>query len=71
MEVDYFWHLPSSLKLLGLWKAILETSKSIILVGCLNWASICIIPTQSRGRILVVTQTTFGKIAGWESLASH
>ena len=42
----------------------------MILVGCLSWASLCTIPTWSRGRILVVTWTTFGKVAGWESLAS-
>ena len=70
-EAAYFWHLPSSLKLLGLWKVILETSKCVIPVGCLSWASLCTIPTQSRDRILVVTQTTFGKVAGWKNLASH
>ena len=40
-------------------------------MGCLSWASLCIIPTRSRGRILVVTRTTFSKVAGWEILASH
>jgi len=71
MEADYFWYLPSSLKLLGLWKAILETSKSVTLVECQSWASLCIISTWSRGRILAVTWTTFGKVVDWESLASH
>jgi len=40
-------------------------------VGCLSWALLCTIPTQSRGRFLAVTQTTFSKIASWESLASY
>jgi len=35
-EEDYFWHLPLSLKLLGLWKAILEASKGVTSVGCLS-----------------------------------
>ena len=71
ITADYFWHLPLSLKLLGLWKVILETSKNMTLVGCLSWASICIIPTQSRDKILAVTRTTFGKVADWKSLASY
>jgi len=71
MEAVYFWHLPSSLKLLGLWKVILETSKSMTLVGCLSWALLCTILTQSRGKILAVTRATFGKVVGWKSLASH
>ena len=41
------------------------------MVGCLSWALFCIIPTWSKGRILVVTWTTFGKVAGWKCLASH
>jgi len=31
------WYLPSSQKLLGLYDAILEASKSVTLVGCLSW----------------------------------
>ena len=56
---------------LGLWKAILETSKRVTLVECLSLGSLCTISTQSRDRVLAVTWTTFGKVAGWESLASH
>jgi len=71
MEAAYFWYLSLFLKLLELWKVILETSKSMILVGCLSWASLCTISTWSRGRILMVTRMTFGKVVGWESLTSH
>ena len=45
--------------------------KSVILVGYLGWASLCIISTQSRDRSLVVTWMTFSKVVDWESLASH
>ena len=41
-------------------------------MGCLSWALPCtIFHARSRGRILAVTQMTFGKIADWEILASH
>jgi len=30
-----------------------------------------LLPTLSRDQIVAVTRITFGKIAGWKSLASH